>query len=103
VYRCLYFVVSCFSILLNFAPSPVALAQEQEKPAIAPLPRTVNLTQVQGFIIKENVKDLPLPKAPSSAPETIGDIVPEDIKLYSLPPLEGRASAITFVFSQGRQ
>jgi hypothetical protein len=93
MYRCLYFVVSCFSILLNFAPSHVALAQEQEAPAIAPLPRTVNLTQEQRFVIKENVKDLPLPKAPSSAPETIGDIVPEDIKLYSLPPLAAKKVA----------
>jgi hypothetical protein len=93
MYRCLYFVVSCFSILLNFAPSHAALAQEQETPAIAPLPRTVNLTQEQRFIIKENVKDLPLPKAPSSAPETIGDIVPEDIKLYSLPPLAAKKVA----------
>jgi hypothetical protein len=40
----------------------VALAQEQEKPAIAPIPRTINLTQEQRFIIKENLKDLHLPK-----------------------------------------
>jgi hypothetical protein len=93
MYRCLYFGVSCFSILLNFAPSPIALAQELEKPAIAPLPRTVNLTQVQRFMIKEIVEDLPLPKAPSSAPETIGDIVAEDIKLYSLPPLAAKKVA----------
>jgi hypothetical protein len=86
-------IVSCFSILRNFASSPVALAQEQEKPAIAPLPRTVNFTQDQRFIIKENVKDLPLPKAPSSAPETIGDMVPEDIKLYSLPPVAAKKVA----------
>jgi hypothetical protein len=87
MYRCLYFRVWSLSIVLNFAPSPPALAQEQEKPAIAPLPRTVNLTQEQRFIIKENVKDLPLPKASSNAPETIGDLVPEDVKLYSLPPV----------------
>ena len=92
-HKCLYFGVLCFAIPLNFAPRPVALAQEQESPAIAPLPRTVNLTQEQRFIIKENVKDLPLPKAPSSAPETIGDIVPEDVKLYSLPPLAAKKVA----------
>ena len=46
-HKCLYFGVLCFAIPLNFAPSPLALAQEQEKPAIAPLPRTVNLTQEQ--------------------------------------------------------
>jgi hypothetical protein len=77
--------VFCSVVFLHspqLAPSQVALTQVQEKPEIAPLPRTVNLTQEQRFIIKENVKDLPLPKAPSSAPETIGDIVPEDIKLY---------------------
>jgi hypothetical protein len=69
------------------------LAQDQDKPAVAPLPRTINLTQEQRYIIKENVKDLPLPKAPSSAPETIGDMVPEDIKLYSLPPLAAKKVA----------
>ena len=92
-HKFLYFGVLCFAIPLTFASSPVALAQEQESPAIAPLPRTVNLTQEQRFIIKENVKDLPLPKAPSSAPETIGDIVPEDVKLYSLPPLAAKKVA----------
>ena len=45
IFSSLYFAVWFFSILLNFAPSPVALAQEQEKPAIAPIPRTINLTQ----------------------------------------------------------
>ena len=83
--RCLYFAISCFSILVNFAPSHPVLAQEQEKPAIAPIPRTINLTQEQRFIIKENLKDLQLPKAPSNAPETIGDVVPQTIELHSMP------------------
>jgi hypothetical protein len=83
--KSLYCAVSCFSILLNFAPSPLVLAQEQEKPAIAPIPRTINLTQEQRFIIKENLKDLHLPKASSNAPETIGDVVPQNIELHSLP------------------
>ena len=83
--KCLYFAASCFSILFNFAPSQVVLAQEPEKPAIAPIPRTINLTQEQRFIIKENLKDLHLPKASSNAPETIGDVVPENIELHSLP------------------
>jgi hypothetical protein len=55
-------------------------------PAIAPQPRTINLTQEQRFIIKENVKDLGLAKAPADAPETIGDPVPQNIELHSLPP-----------------
>jgi hypothetical protein len=61
-------------------------AQGADKPAIAPQPRTINLTQEQRFIIKENVKDLVLPKARKDAPETIGDPVPQDIELHSLPP-----------------
>jgi hypothetical protein len=40
---------------------------------------TINLTQEQRFIIKENVKDLDLPKAPKDAPETIGAAV--DLRL----------------------
>ena len=83
--RCLYFAISCFSILVNFAPSHLVLAQEQEKPAIAPIPRTINLTQEQRFIIKENLKDLHSPRVSSNAPETIGDVVPQTIELYSLP------------------
>ena len=65
--------------------SPVGFAQEQEKPVIAPIPRTINLTQEQRFIIKENLKDLHLPKASSNAPETIGDVVPQNIELHPLP------------------
>jgi hypothetical protein len=84
----LYFAGSCLvAAFYSGSLQYVVLAQDQDKPAVAPLPRTINLTREQRYIIKENVKDLPLPKAPSSAPETIGDIVPEDIKLYSLPPL----------------
>ena len=83
----LYFAGSCLvAAFYGGSLQYVVLAQDQDKPAVAPLPRTINLTQEQRYIIKENVKDLPLPRAPSSAPETIGDIVPEDIKLYSLPP-----------------
>ena len=64
----------------------VSWAQDTDKPAIAPQPRTINLTQEQRFIIKENVKDLGLSKAPKDAPETIGDPVPQNIELHALPP-----------------
>ena len=63
----------------------VSRAQDADKPAIAPQPRTINLTQEQRFIIKEYVKDLGLAKAPVDAPETIGDPVPQNIELHSLP------------------
>jgi hypothetical protein len=63
----------------------VLRAQEADKPAIPPQPRTINLTQEQRFVIRENVKDLTLSKASKDAPETIGDPVPPDIVLHALP------------------
>jgi hypothetical protein len=56
-------------------------------PAIAPAPRTVNLTQEQRFIIKEIVtKDLKVQEAKAGAPETIGDHVPDAVELHDMPP-----------------
>ena len=67
--------------------------QADKSSAVAPLPRTINLTEEQRHIIKENVKDMAVPKAPANAPETIGDVVPLDIKLSQLPPLAGKKVA----------
>lgn len=80
-------VAAAFSFGIAFSSSEHVLrAQDPDKPAIAPQPRTINLTQEQRFIIKENVKDLKLSKARKDAPETIGDPVPPDIELHPLPP-----------------
>ena len=68
---------------LAFCP-PVwsqATRQGTDTPAIAPAPRTINLTQEQRFI-----KDLNVQKARADAPETIGDAVPENIDLHAMPP-----------------
>jgi hypothetical protein len=74
----------CFGTVLP--PSEEVLrAQDTNKPAIPAQPRTINLTQEQRFIIKENVKDLGLSKAPKDAPEAIGDPVPQNIELHPLP------------------
>ena len=86
-YPRLLMVAATFSFGIIVSPSEYALrAQEADKPAIAPQPRTINLTQEQRFIIKENVKDLNLSKVRKDAPETIGDPVPPDIELHPLPP-----------------
>jgi hypothetical protein len=77
--------VGCASLAFAL-PRPILWAQDAEKPAIAPSPRTINLTQEQRFIIKENVKDLKLTKAQANATETIGDRVPDDIELHPMPP-----------------
>ena len=87
---------ACVAIFFSvFLPGHAVFAQDQDKPAVAPLPRTINLTEEQRHIIKEkeNVKDMAVPKAPANAPETIGDVVPLDIKLSQLPPLAGKKVA----------
>jgi hypothetical protein len=61
--------------------------QSPPTPAIGAAPRTVNLTAEQEFIVREIVlKDLNVPKAKSDAPETIGDVVPENVELHPIPP-----------------
>ena len=80
-----FFLSSCQGML--------SLRKIQDKPAVAPLPRTINLTEEQRHIIKENVKDMAVPKAPANAPETIGDVVPLDISLSQLPLLAGKKVA----------
>jgi hypothetical protein len=80
-------VAAAFSFGIAFSSSEHVLrAQDPDKPAIAPQPRTINLTQEQRFIVKENVKDLKLSKARKDSPETIGDPVPPGVDLHPLPP-----------------
>jgi hypothetical protein len=58
-------------------------AQANAPPAVAPDPR-LTLTAEQEYIIREILKDSNVQKE-NSAPETIGDVVPDDVKLYPLP------------------
>ena len=59
-------------------------AQPTPPPAVAPAPR-LKLTAEQEYIIREIIlKDVNVPKE-KSVPETIGDSVPENVKLYALP------------------
>lgn len=60
-------------------------AQTNAPPAIAPAPR-LKLTAEQEYIIREILlKDTNVQKE-NTAPETVGDAVPDDVKLYPLPP-----------------
>ncbi len=59
-------------------------AQPTTPPAIPSSPH-LTLTAEQEYIIREIIlKDVNVPKE-NSAPETIGDSVPETVKLYTLP------------------
>jgi hypothetical protein len=52
---------------------------------VAPAPR-LKLTAEQEYIIREIIlKDSNVQKE-NSAPETVGEVVPDDVKLYPLPP-----------------
>ena len=85
-YPKVFLVAAVLSLAVALSSSEGALrAQDVNKPVIPPQPRTINLTQEQRFIIKENVKDLALSKAPKDAPETIGDPVQASIVLHALP------------------
>jgi len=66
------------------APGKNIQAQTNAPPAIAPAPR-LTLTAEQEYIIREIIlKDTNVQKE-DAAPETVGDVVPEDIKLYPVP------------------
>jgi Protein of unknown function (DUF1236) len=66
------------------ASSENVQAQGTAPPAVAPAPR-LTLTAEQEYIIREIVlKDLNVEKE-NSGPETVGDVVPDDVKLHPLP------------------
>jgi hypothetical protein len=53
-------------------------------PAVTPPPR-LTLTAEQEYIIREIILKNSNVQKQNTAPETVGDVVPEDVKLYPLP------------------
>jgi hypothetical protein len=49
--------------------------------------RSVQLTAQQGYIIRENVKDMHIEQVPRTKEIRIGDKVPSEIGLHDFPPL----------------
>jgi hypothetical protein len=77
-------VAAAFAGLITLCASGENVqAQTNAPPAVAPAPR-LTLTAEQEYIIREILKDSNVQKE-NSAPETIGDVVPDDVKLYPLP------------------
>jgi Protein of unknown function (DUF1236) len=76
--------------LLIVLVSFVVIAQTQPGPPLRDgLPRQprLTLTAQDEYVIRENLlTETGLPRQ-SSAPDTIGDVVPQNIKLYPLPPV----------------
>jgi len=77
-------IVMAIALLISMYSSAVRVdAQATNQPAIAPSPR-LTLTAEQEYTIREILfKEANVPKE-DSAPETIGDPVPDNVKLYPL-------------------
>ena len=50
-------------------------------------PRSIQLSAQQGYVIKENLKDMHVEQVPRTKEIRIGDKVPSDIGLHDFPPL----------------
>ncbi|HMF21363.1 MAG TPA: DUF1236 domain-containing protein, partial [Pseudolabrys sp.] len=71
-------------LIALWAPGESVQAQANAPPVVAPAPR-LTLTAEQEYIIREIIlKDSNVQKE-NSAPEAVGDVVPNDVKLYPLP------------------
>jgi len=79
-------VAAAFTGLIALCASPEAVqAQANAPPAVAPAPR-LTLTAEQEYIIREIIFTDHNVQNENSASITIGDSVPDDVKLYPLPP-----------------
>jgi len=71
--------------LIILSSSAVVAQTQPATPPLSPLPR-LTLTAQDEYVIRENLlKDSNLPRQ-KSGPDTIGEVVPQNIKLEPLPP-----------------
>jgi len=59
-------------------------AQSNAPPSVAPAPR-IKLTAEQEYIIREIIFEDSSIQKQNSAPDSIDDVVPDDVKLYPMP------------------
>jgi hypothetical protein len=82
----LLLITAAFAGLIAFCASVEAVqAQANAPPAVAPAPR-LTLTANRSTIIREIIFTDHNVQNENSASTTIGDSVPDDVKLYPLPP-----------------
>jgi hypothetical protein len=84
-----FFVVAAGLVEMGALCTPgvnlVAQTSPPLRDQVSPTPR-LTLTAEQEYIIREIIFSDSKVEKENSAPETIGDIVPEAVKLYPLPP-----------------
>jgi hypothetical protein len=77
-------LVGAFIMLITLCSSTLGVqAQPSTEPAV-PSRSRLTLTPEQEYTIREIIKDVKVAKE-KSATETVGDSVPENVKLYPLP------------------
>lgn len=77
-------LVGAFIMLITLCSSTLGVrAQPTPEPVVQPKPR-LTLTAEQEYTIREIIKDAKVSKQ-KSATESVGDSVPDNIKLYPLP------------------
>ena len=64
-----------------------AVAQIPPTDRRMPPPRSIQLSAQQGYVIKENLKDMHIGQVPRTKEIGIGNKVPSDIGLHDFPPL----------------
>lgn len=69
----------------NCASANTLEAQANPPPVVSP-PARLTLTAEQEYIIREIIFKESDVQRENSAPETVGDVVPDSVKLYPLPP-----------------
>ncbi len=64
-----------------------ALAQTPPTDRRMPPPRSIQLSAQQGYVIKENIRDMHIAQVPRTNEIRIGNKVPSDIGLHDFPAL----------------
>ena len=78
-------ILASISLVTLLARGAIAQIPPTDRRMIPP--RSIQLSAQQGYVIKENIKDMHIKQVPRTKKIRIGDNVPSDIGLHDFPPL----------------
>ena len=78
-------ILASISLVTLLARGAIAQIPPTDRRMIPP--RSIQLSAQQGYVIKENIKDMHIKQVPRTKMIRIGDKVPSDIGLHEFPPL----------------